>query len=135
MSNFILLSFLFYCCCLAGASYPTCDSGKGICVNTTTETCDGGTLKIGYCVGPAEIICCEYSSCDSGNGMCIDISKQECGGTLKTGYCPGSSNIQCCESNNLPKECYNGGPPLLDNSYEFTLKSQGILEIRSALLF
>ena len=39
----------------------SCDSGKGVCIDTNTMTCaDGkGYLKPGYCPGPANILCCE----------------------------------------------------------------------------
>jgi hypothetical protein len=109
------------------ASGQTCDNGKGYCIDANSESCTGGSLKPGYCPGASNIICCEHPSCDSGRGQCINADKRGCtDGVLKPGYCPGASNIVCCEESNLPAECSNGGPPLLEGSYEFTLKNQGM---------
>ncbi len=56
----------------------SCDSGKGVCVNTTQETCDG-ILKTGYCPGPNEIMCCEPVAelperCKSGGPALLESS-------------------------------------------------------------
>jgi len=79
-------------------------------------------------------------SCDNGQGICIDINTQQCmngSGSLKTGYCPGPNNILCCEPPiQLPERCLiSGGPPLLPNSYEFTLENQGFAGHPGALVY
>lgn len=41
----------------------SCDSGKGICIDTNVDQCYNGTgfLKTGYCPGGGNILCCEES--------------------------------------------------------------------------
>jgi hypothetical protein len=39
----------------------SCDNNKGICIDTTKQTCDNGILKSGYCPGSYNILCCEPS--------------------------------------------------------------------------
>jgi hypothetical protein len=79
-------------------------------------------------------------SCDSGKGTCIDVNVDQCldgTGIVKTGYCAGPSNIRCCEPPvKLPDRCYAaGGPPLMPNSYEFTLENQGFSGHPGAIVY
>jgi hypothetical protein len=120
-----LLLVAFCLCLLAGGSLAqTCDSGKGYCIDTNAESCSSGTLIHGLCPGASNIVCCEYPTCDSSRGQCIDTNKMTCSdGVLKTGYCPGASNIMCCSQSTV--DCSSGGS-LIEGSYEFTLKNQGM---------
>jgi len=57
-----------------------CYGGKGICINTNTDSCDG-SIKIGLCPGGANIRCCyspedepeQEPATDGGGGGCGDI--------------------------------------------------------------
>ena len=43
---------------IAKAAGQSCDSNKGTCIDTNSQTCDG-LLKSGYCPGGSNILCCE----------------------------------------------------------------------------
>jgi GH24 family phage-related lysozyme (muramidase) len=70
---------------------------KGVCIDTSSQSCSYGTIKTGLCPGPSNIKCCVGQACthtSSGDGTCMQTSK--CTTSYKRGRCPGSYDITCC---------------------------------------
>lgn len=128
MKSYFGFAVVVYISCIlwVGSQAQSCDSNKGTCIDINKESCVG-TLHQGYCPGPSTVQCCEPTPCDGNKGVCVDTKTQSCDGILRQGYCPGASNIQCCEpTSDLPQRCDGSGPTLPNDTFEYTLKNQGI---------